>query len=151
MGRGEKKERRGTLESRYEAGCRPSARSILRWWGRGREEEEWKRRERERERGLFGGGVGGAREATFLSFLFPPVRSWRARESRWTFRWKVDAAVRAILRRFACCVVTAEWRYLVWCCYDEKSYRRVDRGKVRCRDSRWEDGRSRGALDRSGR
>lgn len=64
MGRGEKKERRGTLESRYEAGCRPSARSILRWWGRGREEEEWKRRERERERGLFGGGVGGAREAT---------------------------------------------------------------------------------------
>lgn len=63
MGRGEKKERRGTLESRYEAGCRPSARSILRWWGRGRE-EEWKRRERERERGLFGGGVGGAREAT---------------------------------------------------------------------------------------
>lgn len=65
MGRGEKKERRGTLESRYEAGCRPSARSILRWWGRGREEEDgWKRRERERERGLFGGGVGGAREAT---------------------------------------------------------------------------------------
>ena len=25
----------GTFESRYELGCRPSARSILRWWGRG--------------------------------------------------------------------------------------------------------------------
>lgn len=54
MGRGEKKERRGTLESRYEAGCRPSARSILvgpRQGGGGVEAA----RERERERVVWWG------------------------------------------------------------------------------------------------